>query len=307
MGDRARVVITGISGTLGAALGRLYRERGWQVMGVSRRADAPGAGDVFDDLVNSPQRSRDDACALLALRPRLIILNAGKIETEIGPGGLPLLEQAEAMNLVNYHFPAMVALAAAEHQGPEPLDIVAVGSIADGSPSCFGPVYHATKIALNYFVSGVGPIIHRHNPLVRVRLYRPGVIYSPPPPNLEVGTALTHAEGVGLSWAPLLRLNERATRIRVRRCERAPAAAVIAQRIARFIDSRRWVASDPEPVSFKLLKYLHSYFPNSFYKLQRWAWAKGSRFADPTAGAGSSVPVAQASPSAEHPPSAHGS
>lgn len=281
MSEPRRVAITGISGTLGQALGRLYREKGWHVIGVSRRAELAGRGDVYDTLHTSPQTSLEDARALLAVDAQLIILNAGQIETEIGEAGMPLLEQAEAMHLVNVHFPTMLALESANHAGPEPLDVVAIGSIADGSPSCFGPLYHATKISLNYVVTGVGPIVNRKNPRVRLRLYRPGVIYSPPPPELEQG--VTSGKGLGLSWSPLLRLNERATRIRVKRCKRAPKPETIAKRVWRFCEGNKWISSDPEPISFKFLKYAHSFFPNSFYKLQTWAWGKGSRFAEPPA------------------------
>ena len=42
------VVITGISGTLGSAMGKAYKSRGWQVVGVTRQPNLEG--DFFDEL-----------------------------------------------------------------------------------------------------------------------------------------------------------------------------------------------------------------------------------------------------------------
>ena len=80
------------------------------------------------------------------------------------------------LTIVGYSIMAMSALEAAERRRARRLDVIAIGSIADGSPSAFGPVYHASKASLHHFVTGAGPIIHAMNPRVRLRLYRPGVI-----------------------------------------------------------------------------------------------------------------------------------
>ncbi|EGJ32279.1 MULTISPECIES: hypothetical protein [Moorena] len=98
----------------------------------------------------SQQQTLEDAQRWLEYDPDVIILNAGQIETEVGDGGVPLVEIVESMNRVNYSWPALVALEAAKLKRERPLDVVAIGSIADGSPSCFGPVYHSGKIALHY-------------------------------------------------------------------------------------------------------------------------------------------------------------
>jgi len=255
-----RVLVTGITGTLGAALGRVYRERGWEVVGVSRRASS--ATDACDKALASPQRTREDAAALLDADPDVAILNAGQIESEVGPGGLPLPGQTESMYAINLVFPSLFALEAAARPRSRPLDVVAIGSIADGSPSAFGPVYHASKIGLHHFVTGVGPIVRTANPSVRLRLYRPGVIRGP------------------LSWAPVLRLNERGRRVRARRCEGAPEPERVARHVADWIEGDGWVGTFDEPFSFRLLKLLFALAPNTYYRLQNLGWRKGSRFAE---------------------------
>lgn len=273
--DRRRVVITGATGTLGEALVRTYRARGFEVVGVSHRAGALAAG--CHRIVVSPQASEADAERLLALDPDILILNAARIETAIGAGGLPLAEATREIFALNAVFPSLVCAKAGERGAARRLDIVAIGSIADGSPSCFGPVYHASKTALHSFVTGAGPIVHAAQPNVRVRLYRPGVIRGP------------------LSWAPVLRLNDRGRAIRARRCEGAPEAARVAERIARFIDGDDWVGSDRAPLSFRLLQLFHALAPDLYYRLQRIGWQRGSRFGDRPAERGA-APAAPATP-----------
>src|SRR3989339_633767 len=139
------IVITGINGTLGKALGKYYLRKGWRVVGVSR-------SEKFDQdsctvLCTNQQQNVEDAQQLLSYDPDIIILNAGQIETEIGAGGVPLQSQFDSITQINYTFPATVCLQAAEITRNRRLDIIGIGSIADGSPSCFGPVYHASKIA----------------------------------------------------------------------------------------------------------------------------------------------------------------
>jgi NAD(P)-dependent dehydrogenase (short-subunit alcohol dehydrogenase family) len=254
-----RVVITGITGSLGAALGSFYLDRGATVLGVGRKANA--GLDVCSQPVANDQRTREDAKRLLDLDPDLVLLSAGQIEAEVGRGGLPLPEVADSIHTINALFPQWVALEAAERTWDHDVDVVAIGSIADGSPSVFGPVYHASKAALHHFVTGTGPIIHAANPRVRLRLYRPGVIRGP------------------LSWSPMVRLNERGRTIRAKRCEGAPRADTVAARVVQFVDGRRWVGSDREPLSFRFLKHLWGAAPELYYRLQVQAWKRGSRFA----------------------------
>jgi NAD(P)-dependent dehydrogenase (short-subunit alcohol dehydrogenase family) len=252
-------VITGVTGTLGGALAALYRARGDQVIGVTRRQEAEVDGCTR--VERNEQRNEDDARALLAQHPDLVILCAGAIEEAIGPTGLPLPDATRALYEINAVFPSLVALVAAE-QEPAParsLDVVAIGSIADGMPSAFGPVYHASKIAMHYFFQGVAPIAARSG--VRLRVYRPGVIRGP------------------LAWAPAIRLNERGRRIRARRCDRAPSAEAVAVRVLRWIDGDAWVGSHDEPLSFRALRLLFAVAPNLYARLQHVGWRKGSRFA----------------------------
>ncbi|MBD3167214.1 SDR family NAD(P)-dependent oxidoreductase [bacterium] len=253
------VVITGISGTLGQALGAQYVRKGWRVVGVSRKDDLEG--EYFTDLLVSPQTTVEDAQKLLEYDPDIILLNAGQIETEIGEGGVPLSEMVESMNRVNYTWPALVCLEAAKLKRNRPLDVITIGSIADGSPSAFGPVYHAGKIAIHYFVSGVGPIVYHANRNIRMRHYRPGAIYGP------------------LAWAPVNRLNEKGYQIRAKRVQGAPSADTVARKIVKWIeDGKEWVGTYEEPFSFKIFKYLFTLAPNFFYKLQLLGWRKGSKF-----------------------------
>jgi short-subunit dehydrogenase len=186
---------------------------------------------------------------------------------------MPLAEVTRSIYEINAVFPSLVGSLACEAPRERPLDVVFVGSIADGSPSCFGPVYHASKIALHYFVTGVGPIAEQSRPGVRLRLFRPGVIRGP------------------LSWAPVLRLNQRGRRIRARRCEAAPSAEVVAEQVVRFVESGRWVGSPDEPLSFRALRLLFALAPDLTFRLQRAAWRRASRFVEPRAGA---APAAEA-------------
>ena len=93
------VVITGISGTLGSAMGKAYKSRGWRVVGVTRQPNLEG--DFFDELCVSPQETIEDARKLFEYDPDVVILNAGQIETEVGEGGIPVIELVESMNRVN--------------------------------------------------------------------------------------------------------------------------------------------------------------------------------------------------------------
>ncbi len=253
-----RVVITGVTGTLGRALAAQYRSRGWEVVGVSRDV-LPDAPECHSTSANT-QETRADARALLDLEPNLVYLNAGQIEREVGAGGMPTVDALSELQNINYVFPATVCIEAAERQWKDGLDIIVIGSIADGSPSCFGPLYHASKIAMHHFVTGVSPIAQSANPTLRLRLYRPGAIRGP------------------LAWAPALRLNERGRKIRKKRCDNATAATDVAQRIATWAEGDDWVGTFDEPLSFRALKLVFAFAPNLYRKLQTIGWSRASRF-----------------------------
>lgn len=254
-----KVLITGLTGTLGNALARQYTRDGWHVTGVSRKADVDSEG-VCQKVIQNNQTTEEDAIALLNENPDLLFLCAGAIENEIEDNGLPIQKKIEEINTINYDFPCKVVLSAAAKKLSKPLDVIAIGSIADGSPSCFGPVYHASKAAMHYFFTGVGPIAKSANENLRVRVYRPGVIYGP------------------LSWAPVNRLNQRSYKLRAKRCNKAPEAEFVARKIKKWAEKGSWVGSDREPVSFKFLKFLYGQFPDLYYRLQLMGWKMGSKY-----------------------------
>ncbi|WP_319526138.1 SDR family oxidoreductase [uncultured Desulfosarcina sp.] len=252
-----KVLITGITGTLGSALGELYLKRGWEVHGVTRQSIA--RHPACSHVVTNDQSSIDDALTLLKIEPDLVYLNAGAIEKEIGAMGEPLSEVTQSITTINYTFPAVFALEAAKSV-QKPMDIIAIGSIADGSPSAFGPVYHASKAALHYFIQGTSPILGYSNPNIKLRLYRPGAIHGP------------------LSWAPVNRLNEKGHKVRAKRCNNAPPAEKVALHVESFQKSSKWVINYDEPISFKFLKFFFALAPNLYCKMQHWVWRRASKF-----------------------------
>lgn len=195
----------------------------------------------------------------MEIDPDLVFLNAGVIEKEIGTMGEPLPEVTQSITTINYTFPAVFALEATK-SAEKPMDIIAINSIADGSPSAFGPVYHASKVALHYFVYGTGPILGYSNPNIRLRLYRPGAIHGP------------------LSWAPVNRLNDKGHKVRAKRCNSAPPAEKVAGHIEKFQRSRKWVDNYDEPISFKFLKFFYALAPNLYCCMQHLVWRRASKF-----------------------------
>jgi len=253
-----KIAITGISGVLGSALGKHYLEMGWWVIGFGRKDTLEG--NFFSEYHKNSQTTEDDAKEILSYDPDIVILNSGQIETEIGKRGEPKIDQFDSITSINYSFPAKFCLVSSKKGIKHQLDIIAIGSIADGSPSSFGPVYHASKIALHYFFTGVGPIIGNTNPNIRMRLYRPGAIKGP------------------LAWAPVNRLNQKGYILRKKRVDSAPNAERVAKHIAKFIESKAWIGTYDEPFSFRALKLIFTLFPNAYYKLQLLGWKKGSKF-----------------------------
>jgi NAD(P)-dependent dehydrogenase (short-subunit alcohol dehydrogenase family) len=257
-----KVIVTGITGTLGSALGKLYLQRGWEVYGVTRQS--LDRFEACTQVVTNAQTRIADAVTLLEIDPDLVYLNAGAIEKQIGEMGEPLSELTESITTINYTFPAVFALEASK-TAAKPMDIIAIGSIADGSPSAFGPVYHASKVALHFFIQGTSPILGHANPNIRLRLYRPGAIYGP------------------LSWAPVNRLNEKGHAVRAKRCNNAPPAEKVALHIEKFQRGHKWVSNYDEPLSFKLLKFFYALAPNQYLRMQHWAWRRASKFKGPEA------------------------
>jgi NAD(P)-dependent dehydrogenase (short-subunit alcohol dehydrogenase family) len=251
------VLITGITGTLGSALGNLYLKRGWTVYGVTRQALE--SHEACSQVITNSQESVADAVTLLEIDPDLVYLNAGAIETQIGQLGEPLSDVTQSITTVNYTFPAVFALEAAK-TARKPMDIIAIGSIADGSPSAFGPVYHASKVALHYFIQGTGPILGYANPNIKLRLYRPGAIHGP------------------LSWAPVNRLNKKGYNVRAKRCNNAPSGDTVALHIEKFQKSAKWITNYDEPLSFKFLKFFYALAPNAYCRMQHWVWRRASKF-----------------------------
>jgi NADP-dependent 3-hydroxy acid dehydrogenase YdfG len=234
-------------------------EMGWEVIGVTRRNI--DNHEACTKVITNAQQTIEDAKALAELGADLVYLNAGAIEKEIGDMGQPLSQVTIDITNVNYTFPAVYALEAEKTAG-KPMDIIVIGSIADGSPSCFGPVYHASKIAIHYFIQGTAPILSFSNPNIKLRLYKPGAIYGP------------------LSWAPVNRLNGKGHKVRAKRCESAPKADRVAKHIEKFRKSGKMITKWDEPISFLFLKLFFAIAPNAYYKLQNIAWRKASKFAE---------------------------
>lgn len=257
-----KIVITGVTGVLGQALGKQFHREGGSVVGVSR-------SDTFqapwmEQLICSPQETVQDVDQLLDLDPDVIILNAGQIEREIGEKGEPMADHVNSINKVNYQWPCDVAMRAMQRRWTHPVDIIAIGSIADCCPSSFGPVYHSSKIALHYFWTGVGPIFYYGSEeKIRLRLYRPGAIMS------------------DLAWAPVNRLipEGKGHQMRKKRVAGAPTGEQVATHFYSWYQKPdAWVGGWGEPFSFKALRSIFGSFPNLFYKMQRYAWRKQSRF-----------------------------
>ncbi len=257
-----KVIITGVSGVLGRALARKYKSLGCEVIGVSRRPEFTSPD--LDRVIVCSQRTIDDAEIILREKPDILFLNAGQIEVEVGPNGEPLLSTASSMNMVNYLWPCDVAMAASQMTWDKPVEIIAIGSIADCCPSSFGPVYHAGKIALHYFWTGTGPILwFGSGKKIRLRLYRPGAIQS------------------DLAWAPANRLHPegKGMKMRKKRVDGAPDGDQVAERIHKWTGRKHgWVGTYDEPLSFRALKVLFSLAPNLFYRIQLLGWKKESRF-----------------------------
>ena len=257
-----KVVITGITGVLGQALGKRFHQEGAFVIGVSRsnQFEAPW----LSQLLTLDQNSLADVGPILDVDPDVIILNAGQIEKEIGDHGEPLPQHADSINRINYQWPCDVAMGAMNRSWTHPLDVIAIGSIADCCPSSFGPVYHSSKIALHYFWTGAGPIFHAGSQQqIRLRLYRPGAIKS------------------DLAWAPVNRLIEggKGHQMRKKRVAAPPSGEQVADHFHKwFLKPNAWVGGWGEPISFKALRLIFGCFPNLFYKMQCWAWKKQSRF-----------------------------
>lgn len=257
-----KVIITGISGVLGKALAKKYKAQGYKVVGVTRKTDYSDPN--VDEIIVSEQRTIEDAQAILNHKPDILFLNAGQIETEIGPAGEPLTSTSSSMNIVNYLWPCDVTMVACQMTWEKPIEIIAIGSIADCCPSSFGPVYHAGKIAIHYFWTGTGPIIwFGSKQKIKMRLYRPGAIQS------------------DLAWAPANRLSPdgKGIKIRKKRVDGAPDGNQVAEKIYKWsLKKNAWVGTYDEPLSFKALKIIFSLFPNLFYRIQLLGWRKESKF-----------------------------
>lgn len=257
-----KVIITGISGVLGQALAKKYKSLGWEVLGVTRRENYTSPN--VDRILVCQQCSLEDAETVLAEKPDLLFLNAGQIEVTVGQNGEPLAATAASMNIVNYVWPCEVAMVASQMSWDKPVEIIAIGSIADCCPSSFGPVYHAGKIAVHYFWTGTGPIVwFGSKKRIKMRLYRPGAIQSE------------------LAWAPANRLKPegKGMQMRRKRVDGAPDGDAVAERIYKWsLKKNAWVGTYDEPLSFKVLKVLFSLAPNLFYRIQILGWKKESRF-----------------------------
>ena len=178
MSEAKTVLITGASSGLGAAMARRLADRGWRVLGTSRRAAPDGAGiewiamDVCDDA------SVERALASVFERvPRLdaLVCNAGY--GIYGAVEETPLERARAQLETNFFGVLRVLTPVLTHMRQNDSGrILLVGSLAGRAPIPFQAHYSASKAAIEALVFS---LINELAPFdVHVSLIEPGDIHT---------------------------------------------------------------------------------------------------------------------------------
>lgn len=157
-------LVTGASAGLGLATARCLLDRGWQVLGVSRRAapiDHPLYADLRCDLADSaalPGIFDDDWASSVALasRPRVGLVNNAAVLGPVGPiSAIDPAEMTRALAL-NVTAPAWLTGRFAGWAGGVPLRVVDVSSGAAHKPYAGWATYCASKAALHLLGATIG-------------------------------------------------------------------------------------------------------------------------------------------------------
>jgi NADP-dependent 3-hydroxy acid dehydrogenase YdfG len=153
-----RVVVTGASSGIGAATARLFRERGWDVVGVARRADRLEAlkSEIGIDVFVADLTRQDDVDALAAYVATLGPLHA-LVNNAGGAFGLDSVESSDADDWIRMYDVNVVAVKRVTSAllpllrlGVQPggsANIVTVTSIAGHVAYEGGGGYNAAKFA----------------------------------------------------------------------------------------------------------------------------------------------------------------
>ncbi len=181
-------LVTGASAGLGLATARCLLERGWQVVGASRRAapiDHPQYADLRTDLADSAGLADAFETAwaeryALASRPRVGLVNNAAVLGPVGPISTvdPVaLTRALAINVTA---PAWLTGRFAGWVGGVPLRVVNVSSGAAHKPYAGWATYCASKAALLRLGETVGAEVEAMPALqgrdVAVVGFAPGVV-----------------------------------------------------------------------------------------------------------------------------------
>ena len=166
-----RVLITGVSGGLGAAMAREFRRRGWHVIGVCRTAPA---ADLCDEFIPC---DLTDPAAVARLGASVETLDVLVNNAGIGAyAAWEELDDASLRKLMEIDFFAPVALtksllpALARTRGA----VINISSVAAEVPvACMG-AYNAAKAALAMFSESLRPELHARG--IRVLTVLPGRI-----------------------------------------------------------------------------------------------------------------------------------
>lgn len=181
-------LVTGASAGLGLAIARALLDRGWEVVGVSRRAapiERAGYADVSCDLSDADAIDAcfgDDFAATyrLAERPRVALVNNAATLGPVGPvTGIEAGAFTRALAL-NVTAPAVLTGRFIRWCAGAPLRVVNVSTGAAHRPVAGWAAYCASKAALHLFGATVGAELSEMPALrgrdVRVAGFAPGVV-----------------------------------------------------------------------------------------------------------------------------------
>lgn len=181
-------LVTGASSGLGLAIAREFLDRGWEVVGVSRRAapiERAGYADLACDLSDADAIDAcfgDDFAAKhrLSERPRVALINNAATLGPVGPvTGIEAAAFTQALAL-NVTAPAVLMGRFIRWCAEAPLRVVNVSSGAAHRPIAGWAAYCASKAALHLLGATVGAELAEMPGMrgrdVRVAGFAPGVV-----------------------------------------------------------------------------------------------------------------------------------